>query len=103
MAWKDVFGTIKDVGQTLVDTGSKAYDSLDRNAWVLLPAAGVLTAIGAIKALTPEAVAENADKYVINEALKSSLAESIRRQEMLEKQEEAEKKYNEYRRHDRFV
>lgn len=100
---KDIFGAGAKVADTSFELGRDLYKHLDKLAWLLVPGAGVLATMGAVRALTPKAVADTSDKYVINEALKSSLAESIRRQEMLQKTMEAERAYNEIRKHDRFV
>lgn len=100
---KDIFGAGAKVADTSFELGRDLYKHLDKLAWLLVPGAGVLATMGAIRTLTPEAVANTSDKYVINEALKSSLAESIRRQEMIQRELEAEKAYSDLRKHDRFV
>ena len=103
MPIKDIYREVKGAIGSLVEVGKGAYETVDKNLWVLLPALGVVGGMGAIKMLTPKAVSDNADKYVVNEALKSSLAESIRRQEMLQRNKEAEEAYSNVRKHDRFV
>lgn len=100
---KQVITPITGAADKSWELGKDLYKHIDKLAWLLVPGAGVLATLGAVRALTPKAVADTSDKYVINEALKSSLAESIRRHEMIQQEKEAEAAYNEIRKHDRFV
>ena len=89
---KDVFGVGKDV-----------YGGLSNLLWVSAPTAAVAAILGGVRALRPEAVADNADKLLLNENLKASLAQSIRSRENILKQNDAINSYNNVRRHDRFI
>ena len=100
---KDVVGFVTSLGKAGIDTAKDLYQHVDKTLWITAPALGVLATIGAVHSLNPKAVADNADKYVVNEALKASLAESIRKQEMLKRQRETAALYNDIRKHDRFV
>lgn len=85
------------------NAGKGVYEALSNLMWLAAPTAAALATIGGVKALKPEAVAKNADKLLLNEALKSSLARSIREREIALKSNEYKDAYNDVRRHDRFI
>ena len=101
--WTTLLGRIDKGAETAWKAGENTYKQIDSTLWITAHILGALATAGAIHALNPKAVADNADKYIVNEALKTSLANSIRKQEMIKRQKETEAAYNDIRKHDRFV
>lgn len=99
----NIWGAGKEVGSAGLQLLSEVYKQLDKYSWILLPGAGLVTVAAAVNALKPSAVADNADKYVALENIKSSLGRSIREKEAAEKKRLAEAAYNGMKRHDNFL
>ena len=88
---------------TGVEGAKGIYENLDKLLWITVPTAiGGITWAG-LKAMEPEAVSDNLDKVILNETLKSSLAESVRKYEQRQREKEAADAYSGIRKHDRFL
>lgn len=98
-----VWDAIKGLGSTGAELAKDTYKHVDKLAWLLAPATGLLGVVAAVNALNPKAVADNADKYAELEAIKASLGSSIRQRQLLEAQRKAEQEYGNIKKYDRFV
>lgn len=87
----------------LAKTLGIGYQQAEKLAWYTVPTVAVLGTLGAIRAMRPEAVADNADKLLLQETLTSSLAKSIRKYDQMNKDKALADSYNAERRHDRFI
>ena len=96
-------GTFGDFIKGIYSAGSDVYKGLANLTWLTVPAAAILATVGGVRALRPEAVAENSDKLLVNETLKASLAKSIREREEALRRADSATAYNNIRRHDRFI
>ena len=100
MAFKDLAAASKTV------TGI-AYTNFNnfRNALGLatIALAGI-SALGVAKSVSPSAVADNADGFILNETLKTSLAKSRQDNEVLKRQKKLQEYINNKRLpHDKFI
>ena len=83
--------------------GKDIYGFLSNLAWLAAPTAAALITLGGVRVLRPEAVAKNADKLILNETLKSSLAQSIRKREAAINNSALSDQANSNKFHDRFI
>ena len=98
-----IWSTIGDLVSNIAGGAKTGYEGLEKLMWYSVPTFAVLASLGAVRTLKPEAVAKNADKLVLQDALLSSLAKSQRRYEQMAKDNKYAEDYNNVRRHDRFI
>lgn len=102
-AAKSAGSALWDAVKGITGAAKLGYEGLEKLSWYMVPTVAVLGTLGAIRALKPEAVSENADKLLLQETLLSSLAKSKRKYDQAVKNKQAADLYNTERRHDRFI
>ena len=99
--------TLKEVaatGKSVAGVAHNAITSFRSAIGLATIALAGISAIGVAKAVSPSAVADNADGFILNETLKTSLAKSRQDNEVLKRQKKLQEYINNQRLpHDKFI